>query len=448
MESKDIVIVGSGLVGQTLALKLSGDGHDVTLVESDVAKARKLSDVLDVNIVEGNGAIPRVLREANIEKASLVIACTDSDETNVVVGFVASSLFKVPHVVVRVRDPGHEETVRDTGDGMNHACVNSETAAVDHIDQLLGVPGALDVMDFVDGKLLVAAFRIGPESDFAGLRVIDMKLLFASTPTLVVAIHRGTEWLVPDGSEQIIAGDIVYFAIARHDLHNVITLVGVASDRRDRVMIAGAGSIGLTLARRLEARDVRVVLIEEDPARAERALEALGKTLVVRGPVTDQALLEEEEIERISTFVAVTGDHESNLVAFIPSNRMGSGRAITRVVKPAHVSQVGKIGVDAIISERLLTIGLTLQHIRGAGVRVGRALLEDQVEIMEVDAGRGSRLTSGPLMDIGLPRGVLVVAVRRGEEFFVPSGEDAVEPGDRVVVVIAEELAGRLSEFL
>ena len=448
MESKGIVIVGGGLVGQALALKLSSDGHDVSLIELDGAKVSELSERLDVEVIEGNGAIPKVLRRAGIEKASLVVATTNSDETNVVIGLVASQRFQVPRVVVRVRDSGHEETFADTAaGGSEHVCVNPETAAVDHIATLLVVPGALDVMAFLDGELLVAAFRIGPESDFAGLRVSDMKLLFASTPTLVVAIHRGTTWMVPNGSEEILAGDIVYFAIARHDLQNVLSLVGVPKDRRNRVMIAGASSIGIALAKRLEERDLQVVLIEEDAARAERAAAALDQTLVVRGPVTDQALLEEEEIERVSTFVALTDDHESNLVACLLAKRLHAGRAFALVDNPALVSLVGQIGIDAIISERLLTIGLTLQHIRG-GVQGGAALLEDQVEIMVADASRGSRLTSGPLMDVGLPHGVLVAAVRRGDKLFVPQGKDTVEPGDRVVVAIMEELAGRLTEVL
>ena len=170
--------------------------------------------------------------------------------------------------------------------------------------------------------------------------------------------------------------------------------------------------------------------------------------MVIHGRITDQALLEDEEIETVSNFVAVTSDHETNLVAGLLAKRLGAGRAFVLVDNPALVALVGDIGIDAIISPRSVTIGLTLQHIRGAGVRSGAALLEDQVEIVEVEATRGSRLTAGPLMEIKLPRGVLVVALRREDRLLVPQGSDRVEPGDRVLIITTSDLGAEVTEFL
>ena len=437
-------------MGQTLADRLSRDGHDVTLVERDPYKARELADTLDVRVVEGNGSTSPVLREAGIEKASLVVAATESDECNALVGFLAGQVFNTPRVVVRVRDPGHEEgfALASTDHGVEQVCVNPDTAAVDRIASLLEVPGAVDVMQFLDGGVLVAGFRIGSSSDFAGLRVSDMKLLFASTPTLAVAIQRYGTWIVPGGREEILVNDLVYFAIARHDLRDVLSLVGVAPEKHGRIMVAGASSIGLALAKRLEARDERVVLLERDVVSAQRAAEELDHVLVIHGRETDQSLLEDEEIEHVSTFVAVTADHESNLVAGLLAKRLGAGRSIVLIDNPGMVSMVGDIGIDAIISQRLLTIGLTLQHVRGGGVRSGAALLGDEVEIMEVEAERGSRLTSSSIVQLGLPRGVLVAALRRGEEMLVPDGNDQVQPGDCVLIVMMTDLVGKLTEYL
>ncbi|MCG8587990.1 MAG: Trk system potassium transporter TrkA [Proteobacteria bacterium] len=449
MESRNILIVGAGQVGRTLAQRLSGDGHDVTLVEDDAGKAQELHDGLDVQVVEGNGSTAAVLREAGVESASLVVASTDSDEINMLVGLMAAQLFQVPHVVVRVRDPRHESGFAQlvAAQSAEHVTVNPNTAAVDRIATLLEVPGALDVVSFMGGALLVAGFKIRTDSDFAGLRVSDMQLLFASTPTLAVAIHRDDDWIIPHGSEEIRAGDLVYFAIARHELQDVLSLVGVPKDKRHRVLVAGASRIGLELARRLESLDVRVLVIEEDAERAQHAGEELKNAVVLHGLVTDQTLLENEEIEGVSTFVAVTPDHETNLVAGLLAKRLGVGRAVVLVDNPALVAMVGEVGIDAIISPRSLTIGLTLHHIRGEGVRSGAALLEDQVEIVEVEAVRGSRLTSGPLSEVKLPRGVLVGAIRRGSELLVPRGRDQVAPGDRVLLVTTVDLAPKLGDF-
>lgn len=450
MARDNIVIVGGGLVGQTLASRLSADGRDVALVEQDPEKVRELSETLDVHVIEGNGATVEMLRAAGASKAGLLVASTHSDEANLLAGTLAAQVFHVPRLVVRIHDSGHEEGFRRLGEGLDQqrVSVNPHAAAVDRIATLLEVPGAVDVVSFLDGQLLVAGFEIHEGSHFAGLRVSDMQLLFAATPTLVAAIHRGATWIIPGGGERIEVGDLVYFAIERHELQDVLTLVGVPEEKRTRVMVAGASVTGLALARRLEARDVRVVLVEASADRARRAADQLESALVIHGKVTDQALLEDEEIEGVSTFVAVTDDHETNLVAGLLAKRLGAGRAFALVDNPALVGLLGDTSIDAIISPRSLTIGLTLQIVRGRSVRSGAALLDDQVEIMEVEAVEGGRLTAGPLSKVKLPSGVLVAALRRGDQLVVPKGPDRVEAGDRVLLITTIDLARKVSDFL
>jgi trk system potassium uptake protein TrkA len=312
----NIIIVGGGQVGATLAASLARDGHDVTAIEADAAKVRDLSETLDARLIEGNGATAPVLRRAGAESADVVVATSDSDEVNFVVGRLAASVFEVPRVVVRLRNPDHVEgfTALSQDHPGEHVCVNPDAAAVDHILSLLEVPGAIEVGSFMDGELLVAGFRIGQHSDFAGLTLSHIQLMFADTTTLVAAIHRDDEWIIPHGTAEIRANDLVYFAVARDQLSGVVSLVGEFQERRRQVLVAGASRIGLELARRLEPRQ-QVTLIEKDRERAQRASDLLGESLVIHGQPTDHALLEEEDIERVGTFVAVTDDHESNLVA-------------------------------------------------------------------------------------------------------------------------------------
>lgn len=445
-----IVIVGAGRVGQGLSEQLARDGRDVSLIDFDAAKVRELAETLDVRVIAGNGATAPQLRQAGIEKAELVVAVTDEDEVNMVVGFLASFVFHVPHVVVRLRDPDHAEgfELMNRGDPGEHIWVNPDVAAVDRISALLEVPGAVDVVSFMDDELIVAGFRMVESSDFVGVRVSDMNLLFAATPTLAVAIQRGDDWIIPHGGEEIAVGDLVYFAIAREHLNDVLTLVGVPADRRRYVMIAGAGRVGLELARRLEALEVKTVLIEPDENAARIASEELTDVLVVNGRVTDQALLEEEDIDHVATFVAVTRDHETNLIAGLLAKRLGAGRAVVLVDNPALVDLVGAIGIDAIISPRLLVIGLALQHIRGGRVRNVAQLLQDRIEIVEAEVEPKSRLTTGTLSELKLPRGVLVAALRRGDQLLVPRGADRAEPHDRVLMISTTENASKLADFL
>jgi trk system potassium uptake protein TrkA len=450
-----ILIVGGGLVGSTLAARLSESGSDVVLVERDTELVRQLGTKLDVQVVEGNGTVARVLREAGIERAAMVVAMTESDEANMVVALLSAGLFAVPRLLVRLREKGHEEgfTWLCAQHEHDYRSVNPDEAAVHRILALLVVPGALDVAPFLDGELLVAGFRIRKDSDLAGLTVSHMSLLFANAPTLVAAIQRGTRWIVPDGNEELRAGDIAYFAIARSDLASVLALVRgepepTGAQSRPRVVIAGATRIGLDLARRLEAEDLHVVMIEENAVRAREAAEMLGGTIVVQGRPTDETLLQEEDIERCSTFVAVTPEFETNLVAGLLAKRLGAERAFALVDNPDLVHLIGEVAIDAIISPRLLAVSLALQHIRGGNVRSVATLLEDRVEVMEAECNVGSRLTGRAIAELDLPRGVLVAALRRGDRIVVPRGGDRIEPGDRVVLVTTTEDGAHVAGIL
>ncbi len=448
-DPKHIIVVGGGLMGTTLAERLSKDGYDVSMVESSRERILELSEGLDVRLVRGNGATAPALRQAGVEEAGLVLAVTDSDEANLVVALLAARRFRVPRLVVRIRDSDHDEAfalLREDGDSA-YAQVNPEAAAVDRIASLLQVPGALDVVSFMEGRLLVAGFRIGRESEFAGLTVAHMKLFFAETPALVAAIQRNDRWIVPHGEEELHEGDIAYFAFAREELDGILALIGAPSEARRYVVIAGASRIGLALAQRLEAGEHKVLLIEADPARAQEAADILENAVVIRGAATDQTLLEEEEIQRASTFVAASADQEENLVTALLARRLGAARAFAVVDNPALVHLLGGISIDAIISPRQLAIGLALQYVRGSKVFQVAELLEDAIEIVEAEAPPGSRITRAALSELGLRR-ALVAAVRHGDELRVPTGDDRVEAGDRVLLIAATASASKIAEDL
>lgn len=447
-----IVIVGGGRVGTTLADKLSQEGHDVTLLEQDPQAVAELSDALDVRVVEGNGATAEALRRAGAEGAQLLLATSDSDEVNFVAGRVAASMLRVGTVVVRLRDPAHEEAFRalSSGDDAHVVCVNPEAAAVEKIVSLLELPGASDVEAFMDGQLLVAGFRILDTSEFADRPVSDMGLFFAGTPSLVAAIQRGDEAMVPHGEESIRVGDLVYFAIARPELEGVLELMGAGEAPRRRILVAGATRLGLAVARRLHGLGRSLTLLEADPRAAGRAVEHLPAGVhVAKGSATSQRLLEEYEIESADAFVALTPDYETNLVAGLLARRLGAKRAFALVDNPALADLIGETAIDAPISPRLLAIGLINRHVpRGGSLLSVAAILGDRVEVIEAEAVKGSRITAGPLAELGLPRGLLVAALRRGGRLRVPQGTDRVEPGDRLLLIATTEQTKKVGDVL
>jgi len=444
------VVVGGGLVGSTLAARLSREGHSVAVVENGAEQIRSLSENLDVQIVTGNGTTVGVLREAGIENCDVLFACTSSDEANMVAALIGSTIFHVPKVVARLRELDHQASFRAIADNLNgdHVSVNPDLAAVEKILSLLPVPGALDLAPFLDGRLLVAGFPIRPGSDFAGLLLSHMRLLFPASPVLVVAIRRGERWLIPRGEDEIQAADTVYFAIDPGEMDNFLSLFGVRRAVESRVVIAGATRIGLALAARLEQEHTPVTLFEEHEETARQAAAMLSDTLVIRGTATNHDLLVEEGIERASAFVACTDKHPQNVVACLLARRLGVGHTFALVDDPGLSGLVGELGIDAIISPRLLTVGLALHFARRGRIRAAAAFLEDFVEAVEVDVVAESRLVRAPLAELGLPRGVIVAAVLRDGKLLVPTGRDRIVPGDRALLVTAVEEATTLDEFL
>jgi len=445
-----VIVVGGGLVGSSLAGKLSSDGHDVTLVESDRSLVRELDEHLDVQTITGNGATVPVLRRAGIEHCELLLATTNSDESNMVVALVGAALFKVPRVVARLRDPGHEDSFRAIAAdlGGERLAINPDVAAVDRILSLMAVPGSLDVVPFFDERLLVAGFTVRPASEFNGLLLSHLRLLFPATPMLVVAIRREGRWLIPHGEDEIRAGDLVYFAMDPAEMDNVLALLGLARGADRRVMIAGATRIGVELASRLETAGVRVTLFDSRREACEDAAARLGSTLVVHGSCTSRGLLEEEGADRVEGFVAATDDHEENVVSCLLARRVGAAHTYALVDNPALAGLIGEVGIDAVISPRLLAVGLALQFARRGRVTAVAALLDDEVEAIEAVAGHGCRLVRSRLAEIGLPRGALVAAVEHEGRIVVPTGGHRVAPGDRLLIITTTQTAARLDPFL
>lgn len=445
-----VIVVGGGLVGSSLAEKLAGDGHDVVLVEQNRELLRELDERLDVQTIVGNGATMPVLLQAGIRSADLLLATTNSDEANMVVALIGSSIFQVPKVVARLRDPGHEEGFRliaaeTVGERMS---INPDLAAVERILSLMPVPGAVDVVPFFGGQLLVAGFVIRPKSEFTGLMLSHLRLLFPAAPMLVVAIRRDGLWRVPHGEDEIQAGDLVYFAMDPAELENVLVLLGLRRGLERRVMVTGASRIGVMLAQRLEQDRVPVTLIDSNRAACEAAAALLDRTVVVHGSTTDRKLLVEEGAESVESFVACSDDHEENVVACLLARRLGAAHNFALVDNPALAGLIGELEIDAVISPRLLSVGLALQFARKGLVTAVAALLEDSVEAIEVLASATSRLVRSPLAELGLPRGVLVAAVQRDDRILVPKGADRIAAGDRVLLITTNETAGRLDAYL
>ncbi len=445
-----IIIVGGGLVGSSLASKLAQDGNDIVLVEKNREFVRELDEGLDVQVSIGDGCTLPVLKNAGISECDLLLATTNSDEANMVVALIGSSIFSVPRVVARLRDEGHEESFHSISEeiGRDHLAINPDEAAVERILALISVPGAVDVAPFFSERLLIAGFLIREESSFNGLLLSHLRLLFPAAPMLVVAIRRDGRWIIPHGEDELMENDLVYFAMDPGEISNVTTLMGWSSGRERRIMIAGATRIGIKLAQRLEKGPFKLTLLDGKRKSCEMAAAILENTMVIHSSPTDRERLMEEAAERADAFIACTDDHEENVVACLLARRLGARHTMAFVDNPALAGLIGDIGIDALISPRLLAVSLALQFARRGKVRAVAALLDDAVEVLDVEAGEGSRLVRKKLKELGLPRGILVAAILRSDRILLPGGDDQIQAGDRVLLVTTAAKASRLDPFL
>jgi trk system potassium uptake protein len=448
-----IIILGAGQVGTGMARSLSQEDFDITVVDTDPDRLRELQEKLDIRTVMGHAAHPQTLIRAGIEDAELLIALTNSDETNMVACQVAYSLFNTPTKVARVRAAdylAHPELFK-----REHApidvLISPEGLVTDHIQRLIEYPGALQVLDFADGRAQLVGTRAFHDGPLVGHELKELRQkLPDNVDARVAAIFRGDEPIMPKGDTVIEVDDIVFFLAARKDIPVVMRELRRMGGPANRIMLAGGGNIGAALARRLE-RTHHVKLVERESARAELVAEDLDTTIVLVGDCADEDLLHEEGIDEIDVFCALTNDDEANILSSMLAKRMGADKVITLINRPAYVDLVESDRIDVAVSPQQVTIGALLTHIRrGHMVRV-HSLRRGAAEAIEAVAhGRPgqSKVVGKRIEEIDLPPDTTIGGIIRGEEVIIAHHDVMIEPDDHVILFVADQRQIRRVEKL
>ena len=438
-----IVILGAGQVGASVAESLVSEQNDLTVVDLDGARLRALQDRLDLRIVAGNAAHPSVLREAGIEDADLLVAVTQSDETNLVACKLATRMFNVPRRIARVRAAEFLENEQVLGrEGFEvDLAICPEQVLTDYLAKLVEFPEALQVLDFAEGRVslvAVRAFRGGP---LVGRPIRELRAHVPSVDARIVAVFRQDKSLVPDGDTVIEAGDEVFCLAAASDIRHVMQELRRMDNPVRRVMIAGGGRIGVRLARALES-DYSVKVVEHNKARGEVIAARLKHALVLSGDATDEALLEEEGIDEMDLFIAVTNDDENNIMSSLLAKRMGARRVVSLINRRSYVDLVQSGQIDIALSPAQATIGKLLAHVRRGDVVSVHSLRRGAAEALEavVHGDRKSCRVSGRRVDeIDLPPDSLIGAVVRGEAVLMAHHDTRIEAGDHVIVFVSDK---------
>ncbi len=438
-----ILILGAGQVGGTLAENLAKEAFDVTLVDRDPHVLHELRDRLDIQTVQGWASHPDVLRRAGADDADMLVAVTSSDEVNMVACQVSYSLFKTPMKIARVRSNSY--TSRDGFFTQEHmpidVLINPEEVVMRNIQQLLHYPGALQVLDFADGRVQLVGVRVVTGGSLVGQAIAVLREHMPAVDTRVAAIYRQGQAIVPQGTTVIEANDEVFFLAARKDIKKVMRELRSVERPFRRVMIAGGGNIGAGLAAEVESR-FSVKILEFDRERCTYLAENLDNTVVLHADATDRELLIEENIEQCDAFCAVTNDDEVNIMASLMAKRLGVRQVLTLISKPAYVDLVQGGEIDIAISPQQATTSSLLSHVRRADVARVHSLRRGAAEAMEAIAhgdSKSSKVVGRAIRDIDLPKGASIGAVVRGDEVLIAHDDVVVESDDHVILFLVDK---------
>ncbi|NBC20838.1 MAG: Trk system potassium transporter TrkA [Alphaproteobacteria bacterium] len=436
-----IIICGAGRVGRGIAERLQTENHKITIVDADPQLVDEVSSELNVTGVVGHAAYPETLDRADAEPAEMIIAVTQHDEINMVICQVAHSVFSVSRTVARVRARAYQDRrYRDlfARDALPIDLIISPEKEVSRsIIQRLKAPGSVMSAEFAAGRVQLLMLDVESNSALNETTVDQIGGLFPGLEARVVAIARGSRIQVPRSNDKFVTGERVYVSVLNEHASRLNTIFGVEDSDARHVTIIGAGNVGFYVAEELERdRSLRVRLVEKDPARADRAVRDLRRTIVINGDGLDRDILEEAGAARTDYLIAITDDDRTNLLACNLARKAGAGRTIALVNSPHLLGLKKDLGIDAIIDPRALTVSQILKKLRRGRIKSLLSLEDGQAEVIEGVVTDSSPLVGRTLGYDELEDGITAVAVLRGEEVLIPSSRVRIQPGDQVTVLL------------
>ena len=438
-----IIVLGAGQVGRTVAISLTEEDNDVTIVDTNAPILQEIADTTDLRTVEGPASHPEVLRRAGAEDADMIIAATDSDETNIVAIQISYTLFRTPAKIARIRSQDYmrEKNLFSNEHIPIDVIISPEQLITEHIERIIEHPGAIQVVDFARGRVRLVGVEVQSGAPMSGQPLARLPDLLEGIRTRVAAIYRGEERIPPDGSTVLRDNDVVFYLGQRKDAGKIMALFHDVDEPCRHVMIAGGGNIGLLLANKLE-RFYRVKVIEANETRAELIAGELASAMVLHGDAANKEMLIDENISEMDVFCALTNDDEANILSAMLAKRMGARKVMSLINRPAYVDLVERDVIDVAVSPQQITIGALLTLIRRGDVVAVHSLRRGSAEALE-GVAHGDRETSSlvgrPIGELKLPKSAHIGVVVRGEEILVAAHDLVIEPEDHLIVLVTDK---------
>jgi trk system potassium uptake protein TrkA len=438
-----ILILGAGQVGSTVAANLASEANDITLVDNNSDLLNDLRSRLDIQTVAGHASYPEVLRRAGIIDTDMLIAVTNSDETNMLACQFAHTLFHTPTKIARIRSREyleHEHMFCHEAVPVD-VIISPEEIVSNYVQRLIEHPGALQVLDFANGRAQLVGVRAYYGGPLVGHEIRTLRDHMPGVDARVAAIYRRGKGIAAEGHRVIEPDDEVFFIAAKKDIRAVMSELRKLDKPFKRIMIAGGGNIGKRLAEALE-NNYQVKILERDPQRAELLSQELNKSIVLLGDSADEELLLEENIDQMDVFCAVTNDDEANILSSMLAKQLGAGKVMSLVNRYAYVDLIEKQAtIDVAISPQQVTIGALLTHVRRGDVVAVHSLRRGAAEAIEAVAhgdARTSRVVGRRIEQISLPEGATIGAVVRGEQVMMAHHDTLIETDDHLIIFMQD----------
>ena len=448
-----IIIIGNGKVGYTLARQLSGEDHELVLIDEDAEAMQEADSTLDILCLEGNGASIKMQLEAGVREADLAIAVTGYDEVNIMCCLIAKKL-GAKHTVARIRNPEYFNEAnllrREIGLDM---VINPEYAAALEIARILRVPSAFSVESFARGLVDMIGFYVSESDGLANIPLSEFNRQKPNGVLMCAAIRRG-ETVVPNGDFVPLVGDKVYVIGSQREMDRFFRLLGRPTNPIRKVSVLGGSRIAVYLGWELERSGMKMKLVELDEEKCETLAEKLPGALVIQGDGTDRHLLEAEDVMEADAFVALTNRDEENLLMALSAQRAGVKKVIAKMSRPNYIDLMRESGVDSIISPKDITASQITAYVRSLANSQGSAvehlykLLDGSMEAVMFTAGNSTRFLNTPLKDLSLKSGLLVAAVVRDRRTIIPDGGTQILDGDKVIVMAKSLFLQDLNDIL
>lgn len=449
----NIIIVGCGKVGYTLVEQLGGENHDIVVIDEREEKVNSITDELDAMGIVGNGVSYQTLREAGIHRADLLIAVTGSDEQNLLCCVIAK---KAGHckTIARVRNPIYNNETSFLRDELGLAMIiNPELTSASKIARIFQFPSAVKIDTFAKGRIELLHFRVTKDCLLNNYELIHIRTTL-KCDVLVCMVTRGEEVMIPKGDFIFREGDIVAIVATPPRASDFFHKIGIITDKIHTAMIVGGGTIAYYLAHRLISVGIETKIIDHDPERCEQLSELLPKATVICGDGTDQRLLMQEGVESVDGFAALTGLDEENILLSLYAKKVSHAKIVTKINRINFSSVLNDMELDSITYPSLLTADVIIKYARSMNESLNNNVenlykLEDgRAEALEFYIKHDSEVTNIPLSKLRIRKNILICCIYRHGQVIIPSGQDSLQVGDSVVVVLTHSRLNDIKDIL